>query len=123
MSDAAAERFEFVFPVWTLAYADRLEHEGLPEAIAIVIGKNDRKSITVFTDEDLALRFVREHRVPNVVPVQVESPASFREWRSPLEGQGVTHVQLDPTADRTKRGWQDTLAKFIADLREGDDGH
>ncbi len=111
-------RMALEFPMWTLAYADALDEHGLPGSLVILTDQTDgTQSVSLFSDEDLAERFVTEGAIPgNIALVRVESPASLHEWLPDLAKHGVTHVGLDTAGRPNQRAWRVTIASFLSRL-------
>jgi hypothetical protein len=89
----------FVFPLWTLVNTKSLKSLGLTKSLAIADYSEQvfANSIALFTEEELADRFVAAKLNGDVVPLKLN-------WRHELEQlllsycrQGGEHIAVDPT--------------------------
>jgi hypothetical protein len=87
--------FEFTFPLWTLIHPT-LKTRGLIE-MPVPGGK----AAPLFTDNDLADRYLREHpELGHYVLGSFASPAKLLPFLDLLEKRGFTHVLTDPSRGR-----------------------
>jgi hypothetical protein len=93
--DAAPEKFLIQLPVWTIADVAICQAKGLEPAIAIFSAPEIGKILPLFTDEDLAKRFLETVPVPGKSRVWLRTMKAVRAVIAGWYKAGVGHVGID----------------------------
>src|SRR5438132_122361 len=101
----AHDTFLFGLPVWTLVDEAELAKSGLPNGVLHVQSPQFRILFALFTDEDLALEFIRDAGVTGRAPSKIAGKNLFLSLLKHFENDGVEYVGIDcpPAADRRGR--------------------
>lgn len=108
-----ADRFTFSLPLWTLAVTKKLADRALAEATLRLHLPDGVNFGGLFTDEDLAFRFIEQSGTEGkVLPVRIANEFDLLLWLEEMGERGVAVVSFDPTTER----YQEPVA--IRDLIE-----
>ncbi len=83
------------YPLWTLydeALAQRL---GMPDGIPILNPPGVGTMLPLFTDVDLAQRFIEDARRPDVTPLAIREPLGLLAIVEHFQRKGIQHVGID----------------------------
>lgn len=117
--DFDPNQFIVVNPLWYVADRKSLDD---PDARGVVFAKGvtsgGRAFVAVFTDRDLAERFVERVRLPDAVPVEIRTPTEFLTILDYLAETGSEHelIAIDPESGQLPR--IATIARVIQAVRE-----
>ncbi len=90
--------FVLTFPLWAIAHgASKSEqiHSGQGFIVFREEGKTD--FVPVFTDVDLANRFLEKHQDPALIKVRLKDLEAFGAFLEVMTRQGQTLISFDPT--------------------------
>jgi hypothetical protein len=98
------EAFVFGFPVWTVADGEKHGQRGFPTSIVLLTVLNKGDVMAVFTDVDLARRFIEEMPLPGKVPVELLTEEDLRAILSEFQRIKGDYVVFDVSARPQLRG-------------------
>jgi hypothetical protein len=102
--EPADDTFVFSLPVWILAAADTVLPVGLPLAVKVMKSDKHGNLLGLFTDEDLAKRFIEEEGMPNTAACKVSLKSEFLNLLYRFQHGGVKYVGIDcPTRANPRR--------------------
>jgi hypothetical protein len=111
--DSAGCEFVFSFPVWTVA------KQGAPDVPAGGHLPGGVKFIVMFTDEDLADRFITATgRETDGLATSVDDPVTFLGMLDLWHKDGYTHLVLDPSG-RPAHERLVSIDRLMVDLAKG----
>jgi hypothetical protein len=90
--------FLLTFPLWAVAHGNSTSeqiHKGQGFIVFQQEGKTD--FVPIFTDMDLADRFLEKHGDRELVKVRLKDMETFRAFLQALTTAGVTLISFDPT--------------------------
>jgi hypothetical protein len=90
--------FLLTFPLFAVAHGNSTS-ERIHRGKGFIVFKQERKTdfVPVFTDMDLADRFLEKHGDPELVKVRLRDMETFRTFLQALTIAGVTLISFDPT--------------------------
>ena len=96
------DEFIISWPVWLVATGDSVERDERGRPVELkrrpafrIAKKDDLVAVHVFTDEDLADRYVRASGDPSLVTVSPDTRELLVRWLRRLAENGVNHVLFD----------------------------
>ena len=92
-------RFVADLPVWLIVSQGFLTGGPLDP---LVTTADVGQVLQVFTDEDLASRYIQEQKMSGVVPLPVRTPAALRQLLEDFEKAGGGHVGIDAGQGRAR---------------------
>jgi hypothetical protein len=115
----APEKFYADYPVWTLYDEALAKKHGMPGGVPRINPPGMKPVLAIFTDEDLAKRFIEDLRRPDVKPLALQHPRDLLAVAEHFEKAGVEHVAIDISFHPP--GMQlHPIREFISDARQGD---
>jgi hypothetical protein len=87
------DEFHFYFPLWTLA--DPQLGDTMPECTRAAMATDLGLCLMIFTDLDLAERFIASMRKSQVRPVVMRHPQELIAVGEHQQRKGATHVGID----------------------------
>jgi hypothetical protein len=98
--------FTVDLPVWTVVEVSTLNTVGFPMCAAMGMSPFGRVQ-PLFTDEDLARRYIEEIGSPDRVPFAIRDDETLLSLLQLADSSGITHVAIDTPAAPNPRGeWQ-----------------
>jgi hypothetical protein len=91
------DHFEFEFPVWTIVDLQRFKQSGLAGSVTVMMGSDGiGRFLSMFTDVDLAKRFIEDCPLPGKGPLALATPkallAVLSDFEKIVKGE---HVGID----------------------------
>jgi hypothetical protein len=116
-------RFHVVHPLWTLhnGVLERQQRIGSKRGILLVSAPILQEALPIFTDVDVAARFIEDVGWPNVKPMSFQTPkellAAVKHFHNARQAQQVAiDISLNPPGAKMLV----PVAEFIDDIRRGD---
>jgi len=91
------DTFVAEFPVWSVVDEAIFRRDGLIPALPKLFTPEDGAIFALFTDDDLAKRFVERLPLPGKVPVKLITPGALRVILTELQCMGCKNVGIDPS--------------------------
>jgi hypothetical protein len=107
--------FDIYSPVWHIVSRISLANPHLRMVVAEG-GKEGAWWIPVFTDQDLALRFLTRMNHPNMIALEMECPETWLLFLERLQHDGYERLAFDPEPGQISRGG--TIADVIKAVRK-----
>jgi hypothetical protein len=112
------ERFEADYPLWTLYDSALDKRLGMPGGVPLINPPGMGTLLAVFTDADLAKRFIEDLRRPDVIPLALREPKALLKIVEYFQQRGVANVGIDISFHPP--GMQlHPIGEFIDDIRRG----
>jgi hypothetical protein len=109
--------FIFDFPVWVIVDQGRMQSVGLPEALTLATTHDKGNVFPIFTDQDLAERFLRETAIPGAIQHEIPEPKDLIPIAEAASHAGITNAAFDlGTKPGSFRRFA-PLAELLAHLR------
>jgi hypothetical protein len=112
---SAHDVFRFSLPVWTIVIDSEM-HRGLPGAVSVMESPIYGLLLALFTDEDLASRFIEDAGPESRSPLRISDRRQLRALLEAFVLIGVSHVGIDcpPLANpRNETGRYPTIQQII----------
>src|SRR5690349_12077699 len=90
-------KFYADYPLWTL-YDAALAKLGMPSGVPQINPRGMPPLLAVFTDADLAERFITALGRPDVKPLALRNPKAVLDVAEHFQKAGVQHVAIDISA-------------------------
>jgi hypothetical protein len=122
-SDPVSEGTFYVLgPVWYIVHRHALTLEPRQTIEGLVVGTTPKGTgfVPLFTDKDLADRFVKTQGGSELIPVRIMSPEDFLVILEQFKEQGHTHIGYDPGTTRVRLI---SIDNAIRDLRRSKEDH
>jgi hypothetical protein len=112
-------KFYADYPLWTL-YDEALDKKlGMPGGVPRINPPGKPPLLAIFTDADLARRFIEDLRRPDVQPLALPNPKAVLVIAEHFQKEGVQYVGIDISFHPP--GMQiHPIGEFIEDVRRGD---
>ena len=119
MADLPSDPDAFVIesPVWTIAIDAELRAHGMPGGVAVMASAGHGLVFPLYTDEDLARRFLEESGAVGRSPYRIDGLPHLVALLRAMELVGVNRVGIDcPTAanPRGEAGRYPTVRQVLA---------
>jgi hypothetical protein len=97
--------FFATFPVWTVVDAEQFRGtQNIVRSLPVIGSDELGKFFPVFTDDDLAKRFIEDWPLPGKAPLQLITPRALWDVLTELKPLGCGHVGIDVSLRPTIRG-------------------
>ena len=115
----APGKFYADYPLWTL-YSEELDKKfGMPGGVPQVNPPEMKPLLAVFTDQELAQRFIDKVGWPGVVPLALPNPEAVLKVAEHFLGKGVEDVGIDISFHAVLTFQLHPITEFIEDVRRG----
>jgi hypothetical protein len=117
--DFDPNKFIIANPLWYVAGRKSIDN---PDARGIIFAKGmtsgGRTFVAVFTDRDLAERFIERANLTDAMPIEIQTPTQFLTILDYLVSTGSEHelIAIDPEPGQCPR--IATVARVIQSVRE-----
>jgi hypothetical protein len=106
--------FDIVNPPWAVAETSRVDPATGRGAGWAGFTVGEKRVIILFTDRDLAERFIERLARPNLAPCQFGTPRDYLRWLEEMAKHGYTHIGFDHEPNRARLL---PLARVLAEVR------
>jgi hypothetical protein len=114
-----AGKFYADYPLWTLYDEALAKKLGMPGGVPRINPPGMGPLVAIFTDVDLAKRFIEDLRRPDVTPLALPNPKAVLAVAEHFQKAGVEHVGLDISFHPPSMQIH-PIGEFIDDVRRGD---
>jgi len=111
MTSDAADLFFYEMPLWVLVKKTAFANLGFPDGVAKTSTTDYPGVIVVFTDEDLASRYIASTGSDDLGAEIIDDADVFTAMLKTLKGRGARHVGFDCTGTH---GRYATIEKVLA---------
>lgn len=89
------DEFLFRIPVWAIVNIANFQAKGLLSSIVTAKSPEVSDFLLMFTDDDLAKRFIEDNQASGCAPVEIKTEQALRSILIDLKKNGLAHVGID----------------------------